>query len=108
MSASILNTIIPRLITIDEGDPILGLEIIDGPYTGVIYSYKKFIVQKERLENGMVPTKFETQVHSAPKGFRADESFDEFCSEILVAWLHYISVSNFTDLIAAPTDDMVH
>lgn len=106
--SAILNSIIPRLIPVDKGDPILGLEIIDGPYAGVIYSYKKFVVRRERLENGMVPAKFETAIHHAPSGFRQDEGFDEFCSEVLISWLHYLSISNFSELLTAPTDDMVH
>lgn len=100
---NILNSICPRLVKVDQGDPILGLEILDGPYKGVTFSFSKFIVQKDRMENGMVPTKFETTVHHAPPSFVADESFDLFCSEVLLAWLSFISVSNFDTLIKEET-----
>jgi hypothetical protein len=100
---NILNSIRPRLVPVDRGDPILGLEVLDGPYKGITFSFSKFIVQKERMKDGMVPTKFETQIHEAPTGFVPDESFDLFCSEVLLAWLSYISMSNLDSLIKEET-----
>jgi hypothetical protein len=100
---NILNSIRPRLVPVDHGDPILGLEVLDGPYKGVTFSFSKFVVQNHRMENGMVPTKFETEVHEAPKGFVSDESFDHFCSEVLLSWLSFISLNNFDSLIKEET-----
>jgi len=100
---NILNNIIPRLIPLARGESILGLEIINGPYKGVTFSFKKFTVSKERLVNGMVPTQFETHVHESPPGFEADEAFDEYCSEVLLGWLHFISITNFDMLLKTET-----
>lgn len=100
---NILNDICPRLVKVDNGDPILGLEILDGPYKGVVFSFTKFSVLREREENGMVPTRFETTVHTAPDGFRADETFDLYCSEVLLAWLGYISMTNLQELARMET-----
>jgi hypothetical protein len=100
---NILNDIMPRLIPIVRGDPILGLEIICGPYKGVTFSFKKFTVMKERMENGMVPTQFETMVHEGPPDFDPDAAFDSYCSEILLSWLHFISTTNFDSLLKSDT-----
>jgi hypothetical protein len=32
-----------------------------------------------------------------------DEGFDSFCSEVLLAWLHFISVTSFDALIKTET-----
>ncbi len=103
IDTNILTTIIPRLIPVTHGDPILGLEIIKGPYTGVTFSFKRFVVSNGLTADGMVPTKFETEVHSAPEGFHVTEDFDLFCGEVLLAWLHHISLSNFDILLNAET-----
>ena len=100
---NILNDILPRLIPVTDGDAILGLQIICGPYKGVTFSFKKFTVMKERMENGMVPTQFETMVHEGPKDFDPDAEFDSYCSEILLAWLHFISTTNFDSLLKTGT-----
>ena len=94
---NILNDIMPRLIPVERGDSILGLEIIRGPYKGVTFSFKKFTVMKERMENGMVPTQFETS------DFDPDAAFDSYCSEILLSWLHFISTTNFDSLLKSDT-----
>lgn len=98
---NILNSIIPRLVPVKKGEPILGLEIINGPYTGVVFSFKGFHVKNEVGPDGMIPTTFETTVHESPADFRVSEDFDHFCAEVLVAWLHHISISNYSRLIAA-------
>lgn len=100
---NVLNSIMPRLVTMSGGDSVLGLEIIDGPYKGVTFSFKKFTVMRERMINGMVPTQFETKIHEAPKDFVQDEGFDSFCSEVLLSWLHFISVTSFDALIKTET-----
>ena len=103
MSSNILNSVHAVLVPVDKGDPILGIEILEGPYQHITFSFKKFVVMRERMENGMVPTKFETEIHSAPEGFVPDEDFDLYCSEVLLAWLSFISTANFSDLIKAET-----
>lgn len=95
---SILNSVCPRAVERPDGTPTLGIEILDGPYRGVVFSYKSFNVQSEKEANGMVPMKFDTEVLKAPRGFRADESFDQFCGEVIVAMLEYLSrAHNETD-----------
>jgi len=100
---NILNDVMPRLISVSKGDSILGLQIIHGPYKGVTFSFKKFTVMKERMENGMVPTQFETMVHEGPQDFDPDAAFDSYCSEILLSWLHFISTTNFDALLKSDT-----
>ena len=100
---NILNDIMPRLIPVEQGDSILGMEILRGPYKGVTFSFKKFTVMKERLANGMVPTQFETAIHERPQDFDPDAAFDSYCSEILLSWLHFISTTNFDALLTTET-----
>lgn len=89
---SILNIVIPRLIEIPGKDSMLGLEITDGPHKGIVFSFHRFHVLQDSLDDeGMVKTQFETLVHNAPEGFEVTEDFDHFCSDVLVAWLHYLS-----------------
>ena len=100
---NILNDIMPRLIPVEKGDSILGIEILRGPYKGVTFSFKKFTVMKERLANGMVPTQFETMIHERPPDFNPAAAFDSYCSEILLSWLHFISTTNFDALLTTET-----
>jgi len=100
---NILHSVRAVLVPVDQGDPILGIEILEGPYQGVTFSFKKFVVMRERTEDGMVPTRFETEVHTAPDGFVVDEAFDLYCSEVLLAWLGYISTANYGELIKSET-----
>lgn len=100
---SILNGVMPRLVPSKKGESVLALEILDGPFRGVTFSYKTFRVMNEVGPDGMVPAKFETQIHDSPPGFKVTEDFDTFCGEVLVAWLHYLSVSNFDTLLDAET-----
>lgn len=100
---AILNAVLPKLVPSKKGESILALEIMDGPYRGVTFSFKTFKVMNEVGADGMVPTKFETEIHEAPIGFTVTEDFDAFCGEILVAWLHYISVSSFDTILNADT-----
>ena len=91
----VLECILPRLIQRSSVEPaVLGLEVLDGPYKGVVFGFTKFDVRQERLANGMVPTRFETTVYEAPENFAKDEGFDEFTSEVLLAWLNYIAVTD--------------
>lgn len=102
IDTNILNGVMPKLVKTSRGQ-ILGLEILDGPYRGVTFSFKKFQVLNDMGPDGMVPTKFETDIHESPDGFRPTEDFDLYCGEVLLAWLHYISVSNFETIISAET-----
>lgn len=100
----ILDCILPRLIQpTTTSIAVLGLEVLDGPYKGVVFGFTKFDVMPERLANGMVPTRFETTLYHSPEGFVKDESFDAFTSEVLVAWLSYIALTDINGLIKAPT-----
>lgn len=79
----------PRVFRTDTED-VLALEIINGPYRGVIYSYTTFDVLDDRTDDGMVRVRFSTRIHE-PTNFVADVVFDEFCSDILVAWIELLS-----------------
>lgn len=106
---SILNTVLARLIkTTSDSEPILGLEVIDGPYTGVVFAFTKFTVQNHKMDNGMVPAKFELTIYGAPKDFVQDEAFDEYTRDVLLAWLSYISTHSFAPLLAAEAAKGVH
>ena len=106
---NVLNTIIPRLVRpASGGDGILALEIIDGPYKGVVFSFTKFEVQADRPVNGMVPTKFETKIWQCPENFRVDESFDNFTAEVLIAWLSYINTVDMRVIANVPVREVIH
>jgi hypothetical protein len=70
----------------------LRLEIIGGPYVGVIFGFSSFMILPQKLEDGLVPARFETTIYKSPKGFDKDEAFDYYCRELLLAWLHFIAV----------------
>lgn len=106
---SILNTVLARLIkTTPDSEPILGLEVIDGPYTGVVFAFTKFTVQNHKMDNGMVPAKFDVSVFKTPDGFTQDEGFDEYTRDVLLAWLGYISTHNFAALMQAEAVKGIH
>ena len=85
---TILDGICPRLVDASP-ESVLALEILDGPYKGVVYSYSKFTVLDTPGPDGMASTRFETTIHTAPPGFAVDESFDAFCADVLVEWIAY-------------------
>jgi hypothetical protein len=104
---NVLKTVIARLWRPvgHLGEAMLAMEVLEGPYQGVIFSFGAFEVQNHRFPNGMVPAKFSTVVHQSPTGFVADEAFDLFCSEILLAWLSFIATrtNDISSLIRAET-----
>jgi hypothetical protein len=90
----ILKDIIPRQWkTAPFAEPVLALEIIGGPYVGVIFGFSSFMIIPQKLEDGLVPARFETTIYKSPKGFDKDEAFDYYCRELLLAWLHFIATS---------------
>lgn len=99
---NILRMVIQRQFkTSPFAEPILALEINDGPYKGVVFTFSAFTILPNQigLEDGLVPARFETNVLSAPKGFQKDEAFDHFCGELLLAWLHFIAVTDLAGFI---------
>jgi hypothetical protein len=87
----ILNAVLPRIWQPKSTDESkLALEIVDGPYKGVIYGYTEFGAVGQ-TEDGMIPVKYETVVYSGPKGFQQDEAFDAFTRDVLVAWLELVA-----------------
>lgn len=109
-STDILQLIIPRLFKTNPfASPVLCLEVIGGPYRGVIFSFSQFnIMPGAMLSNGMVPVRFETVIYKHPENFTKDEAFDTFSTEVVLAWLHYINVNNLSPLLqAAPPNDYV-
>lgn len=79
----------PRVVRTTTED-VLALEIINGPYRGVIYSYSTFEVLDDPTDDGMARVRFSTRIHE-PLDFVADVTFDEFCSDMLVAWIEMLS-----------------
>src|SRR6266496_3608359 len=104
IDASVLKAVIARLVKPHTlGQQILALEIIDGPYKGITFWFSKFEVSTmlARSDDGLTPIKFETKIFEAPQGFKPDEGFDEFCGEVLFAWLHYINNTEMEALMNA-------
>lgn len=105
---SILNHIQGRLWKKGPfAEPILALEILDGPYKGIVYSYSSFTFLPGMTQDGMVPTKYETEVHVIPDSlkdtFVKDEAFDVFTSEVLISWIGYIHTNDLTPLLKVRT-----
>lgn len=109
ITSDILRGIMARLwMTTSMKEPILALESFDGPYAGVIFSFKKFEVANTILPNGYHATKFETAVHKSPEGFEADEAFDRWCGEVLLAWLHHLHTTDLKAVSSAIPKQGVH
>jgi hypothetical protein len=109
-STDLLTMIIPRLWKRETNqDPMLALEVTDGPYKGVIFAYTRFdVMHTSPSFDGLVPTRFETEVLHEPRGFVKDETFDLFTSEVLFAWLSYISTHDVNGMMRVPTVPGIH
>lgn len=108
---TIMDSVMPRLWKRSPTEePMLALEVLYGPYKGAVFAFTKFDLMPHKLENGMVATKFETEIFHRPEDpdFREDEAWDEFCAELVLAWLSWISSHDLRPLIMAPTDGKVH
>lgn len=97
-----LDNIMVRLVKRSPfTEPIVALEILSGPYKGVVYSYKKFAI-RQKTEHGY-ETIFETEIHRLPpdfpKDWTPDEAFDTYASEIVVAWLGYVHTNDLAPLV---------
>ena len=67
---------------------LYSLKVIDGPYTGVIYTYGKVQV-RENQEHDNAKVKFKFHIELAPPGFtikqlEEDEDFKNFMGDILI------------------------
>lgn len=97
---SILQTIIPRLWAPGPYlEPVLALEVISGQYKGLIFSFKNFDLAHERLQNGMIPVHFNVRVWREPVDFKQDEHFDNYTTEVLMAWMGYIATHELHSLM---------
>ncbi len=107
---SILNCVMARLLKLKTFQhPILGIEIIQGPFKGVTFYYSHFEVDMEHPDpQGMAPLKFDTEIYEAPDGFEPDEGFDHFCGELFFAWLSFIQQNDLPPLIAARPAPGIH
>jgi hypothetical protein len=106
---SILNSVMGRLWKKGVyGEEVLALEVIEGPYIGVVFGFSSFEMLPLKIANGLVPVKFDTTIFKAPKEFVKDEAFDLWCSEVVVAWLHYIAVNDFQPFIKSSTAPGIH
>ena len=87
----VLNAVLPRIVQPSSTDDAkMGLEIVTGPYKGVVYGYVSFDAIGA-AQDGLQPVKYETYVYSAPSGFIQDEAFDAFTREVLIAWLELVA-----------------
>lgn len=107
---SILNCVMARLVQTETFQhPILGLEVLQGPYKGVTFWFSSFNVDMEHLDDsGLAPVKFQTEVYEAPEGFVADEAWDRFCGDIFYAWLSFIQQNDLPPLIKARPAPGIH
>lgn len=84
-------------------EPVIALEILHGPYKGIVFMFTNFIMKAKPDENGMVATRYETEILVVPPElqgtFVKDEAFDAYTTEIVVAWLHYIHTHDLSPLI---------
>jgi hypothetical protein len=109
----ILNMVMARLWKPTPfSDPMLALEITQGEFKGIVFSFSKFQVMPMQMEGGFVPTKYETTIHvlpsNFPKGWEPNEAFDSFTSEVLFKWLSYIHTTDLVPLIKAHPGTSVH
>lgn len=78
-------------VVLESSMGALALEVIDGPYVGVVYSYQKYTVLDDKQDATLSRVRFETMIHKHPDAFVPDEQFDNFCADILVTWLEALS-----------------
>ena len=90
MTPNEFHTYVRPCLIGDKETPLLALEILEGPYRGVVYSYTSLKVIDEPAKDMMARVRFETVVHT-PTAFVPDTAFDEFCSEVLIAWVDILS-----------------
>lgn len=87
----VLNAVLPRIIQPSSTDESkMALEIVAGPYKGVVYGYTSFQAVGD-VKDSMQPVKYETCIYSAPAEFKQDEAFDAFTTEVLIAWLSLVA-----------------
>ena len=83
---TILNSIEPcEHGTGADGSPRRAMRVVYGPYTGVVFAFSKFEIDEKQVVEGMYPATYETEIYARPKGFREDESWDQWTSELLQA-----------------------
>lgn len=68
-----------------DGSPRRAMQVLYGPYTGVVFAFSKFEVNDGEVVDGMYPVSYETVVYAHPKGFREDEAWDQWTAELLQA-----------------------
>jgi hypothetical protein len=83
----------PRILPETDG---LALEVIAGPYRGVVYSYTSLDVMDDPKDGELARVQFKTVIHE-PAQFVADQAFDEFCADILIAWVELLSQAEMRD-----------
>lgn len=71
-----------------DGSPRRVLQVIYGPYTGVKFTFGKFEIDESKMVDGMYSAVYETTVYTRPEGFRPDEAWDQWTSELLQAILY--------------------
>lgn len=110
ISTDILQSVHARLWREEPfKEPVLALEVIYGPYKGVVFKFETFTMMPEKkLENGMVPVKFETKVLRNAPDFFADEAWDAYCAEIFVSWLHYVHTNDLPSTLRNATVPGIH
>lgn len=68
-----------------DGSPRRAMRVVYGPYTDTIFIFSKFEIDEKHIVDGMCPATYETTIFARPKGFREDEAWDQWTSELLQA-----------------------
>lgn len=99
----ILRTVMPRLWRpAPLADFQLALEVIHGPFKGVIFTFNEIkVMPNVRLSNGMVPAHFDATIRVAPEGFQPNEEWDTYSREVLLAFLFSITQQNLNPIVQA-------
>jgi len=82
----------------------LCIEVIDGPYKGIVFGFSEFDVAATKTADGMRPVKFSTKLFKAPKDFKKDAAWDSWTGELFIAWLGHVTTVSYAGLMRARTE----
>lgn len=103
VNRAVLDSILLRLWRVHPmASTELALEVIDGPYKGVVFTWGQFEASTKKTEDGMTPIHFTTRIFVSPEGFKQDAAWDAWCSEVMLAWMAHTATTNYQQLISVP------
>jgi len=107
---TVLTTVTPRLYKTRKGTSELAIEIIQGPYRGVVFAYTTFdFIDRAPDTNGFLPVRFDCAVYENPNKVTLGEDFDLWTREFLLTWLAYLQTSpNIYGFAKLPTIKGIH